>query len=97
MNSEQLLLSRWRDLPPDKQREVLDFTEFLAARLLSSSESAASLNLSDSSENDQAPALRRRQSVPALIEAVRRRYRELPDNVEWLDSTVLIRQDRDEQ
>jgi hypothetical protein len=97
MNSEQLLLLRWRDLPPDKQREVLDFTEFLAARLLSSPESAASLNLSDSSENDQAPALRHRQSVPALIEAVRRRYRELPDNVEWLDSTVLIRQDRDEQ
>jgi len=85
MNSEQLLLSRWRDLPPDKQREVLDFTEFLATRLLSSPESEASPNLS---------ADRRCQSIPALIEAVKQRYRELPDDVKWLDSTVLIRQER---
>lgn len=94
MNSEQLLLSRWRDLPPDKQREVLDFTEFLATRLLSSPESEASPNLSASPENSQTPD-RRCQSIPALIEAVRERYRELPNDVEWLDSTVLIRQERD--
>ncbi|CCI25415.1 hypothetical protein MICAG_2790019 [Microcystis aeruginosa PCC 9808] len=50
--------------------------------------------MSASPENSQTPD-RRCQSIPALIEAVRQRYRELPNDVEWLDSTVLIRQERD--
>lgn len=29
MNTEQLLLEKWRSLPPDKQQEVIDFVEFL--------------------------------------------------------------------
>jgi hypothetical protein len=81
MNAEQLLLSRWRDLPPDKQREVIDFTESLAARVASSNES----------DNTFASP----RSVPDLIGAVRRRYRELPEDVEWLDRTALLREDRD--
>ena len=27
MNTEQLLLKKWRSLPPDQQQEVIDFTE----------------------------------------------------------------------
>ncbi|MGK7879075.1 MAG: hypothetical protein AB4060_03105 [Crocosphaera sp.] len=33
MNSEQLLLSKWRNLTPDKQQEVIDFVDFLEFRL----------------------------------------------------------------
>jgi hypothetical protein len=81
MNAEQLLLSRWRDLPPDKQREVIDFAEFLAARVASSNESANTFTLPREPEND--PDLSRRcRSVPDLIESVRRRHRELPQDVE---------------
>ena len=29
MNTEQLLLQKWRSLPKDKQQEVIDFVEFL--------------------------------------------------------------------
>ncbi|MFQ4145975.1 DUF2281 domain-containing protein [Chlorogloeopsis sp. ULAP02] len=29
MSIEQLLLEKWRSLPPDKQQEVIDFVEFL--------------------------------------------------------------------
>ncbi len=29
MNSEQILIKKWRILPPEKQQEVLDFVEFL--------------------------------------------------------------------
>lgn len=32
MTLEEQLLIVWRALPPEKQREVLDFVEFLAAR-----------------------------------------------------------------
>ncbi|MGB8648262.1 MAG: DUF2281 domain-containing protein [Anaerolineae bacterium] len=30
---EQQLLSKWRSLPPDKQREMLDFAEFLERKM----------------------------------------------------------------
>ena len=30
---EQLLLNTWRQLPEDRQQEVIDFVEFLAERL----------------------------------------------------------------
>lgn len=29
MNTEQLLLEKWRSLPQDLQQEVIDFVEFL--------------------------------------------------------------------
>jgi hypothetical protein len=29
MNAEQLLINKWRLLPPDKQQEVIDFVVFL--------------------------------------------------------------------
>ncbi len=29
MDTEQLLLEKWRSLPPDRQQEVIDFVEFL--------------------------------------------------------------------
>ncbi|MFN6564540.1 MAG: hypothetical protein RMY28_032745 [Nostoc sp. ChiSLP01] len=29
---EQLLLEKWRSLPPEKQQEVFDFVEFLESR-----------------------------------------------------------------
>lgn len=29
MNTEQLLLEKWRSLPPHKQQEVIDFVDFL--------------------------------------------------------------------
>lgn len=29
MNSEQMLLDKWRDLTSDKQQEVLDFLDFI--------------------------------------------------------------------
>lgn len=96
MNAEQLLLSRWRDLPPEQQREVIDFTEFLAARVASSNESGNTFTSPRSLENDTA-LLRRCRSVPDLIESVRRRHRELAEDVEWLDSTALLREDRDER
>jgi hypothetical protein len=94
MNAEELLLSRWRDLPPEQQREVIDFTEFLAARVASSNESGNTLISPRERENDTALS-RRCRSVPDLIESVRRRHRELPEDVEWLDSTASFREDRD--
>jgi hypothetical protein len=30
MTVEQILLEKWRSLPPDKQQEVFDFVEFLS-------------------------------------------------------------------
>ena len=32
MNTEQLLLNKWRTLPPPKQQEVLDFIDSLSAQ-----------------------------------------------------------------
>jgi hypothetical protein len=32
MTTEQVLLEKWRSLPPDKQQEVVDFVEFLQNR-----------------------------------------------------------------
>ncbi|NJN87797.1 MAG: DUF2281 domain-containing protein [Leptolyngbyaceae cyanobacterium SL_7_1] len=32
MTTEQILLEKWRSLPPDKQQEVVDFVEFLQNR-----------------------------------------------------------------
>lgn len=32
MNTEQLLIEKWRSLPPDKQQEVIDFVEFLEVK-----------------------------------------------------------------
>lgn len=32
MTVEQILLEKWRSLPPDKQQEVFDFVEFLQTR-----------------------------------------------------------------
>ena len=37
----------------------------------------------------------RRKNVPKLLEEIRRRRESLPTDVEWLDSTELIREDRD--
>lgn len=36
MTVEQILLEKWRSLPPDKQQEVFDFVEFLQTRQSSS-------------------------------------------------------------
>lgn len=33
---EQILLKKWRTLPPEKQQEVIDFVEFLESRTPSS-------------------------------------------------------------
>ena len=33
MNIEQAILEKIRELPPDKQQEVLDFSEFLSQKL----------------------------------------------------------------
>jgi hypothetical protein len=96
MNAEQLLLSRWRDLPPDKQREVIDFTEFLTARVASSSELQTFSPPSHQPENDPDHESRCRL-VPELIESVRRRHGELPKDVQWLDSTALLREDREKR
>lgn len=40
MMAEQLLLAKWRSLPPDKQQEVFDFVEFLQSRQASISRSS---------------------------------------------------------
>ncbi len=40
----------------------------------------------------------RRKNVPQLLEVLeesRRRREQLPTNIEWLDSTAMIREDRD--
>lgn len=36
MTIEQVLLAKWRALPPDKQQEVFDFVEFLQTRQVAS-------------------------------------------------------------
>jgi hypothetical protein len=36
MNSEQKLISKWRNLPPDKQEEVMNFIEYIELRTLQS-------------------------------------------------------------
>lgn len=40
MTAEQLLLEKWRSLPPDKQQEVFDFVEFLQSRQVSVSKNS---------------------------------------------------------
>ena len=37
----------------------------------------------------------RRKNVPKLQEEIRRRREQLPTDVEWPDSTAMIREDRD--
>jgi plasmid stability protein len=37
----------------------------------------------------------KRKNVPKLLEEIRRRREQLPTDVEWPDSTALIREDRD--
>jgi hypothetical protein len=34
MNSEQQLVNKWRNLPPEKQQQVIDFIEFIELRIL---------------------------------------------------------------
>lgn len=41
MKVEQILLEKWRSLPPDKQQEVFDFVEFLQSRQVSLSQKPA--------------------------------------------------------
>ncbi len=41
MKVEQVLLEKWRSLPPDKQQEVFDFVEFLQSRQVSISKKPA--------------------------------------------------------
>ncbi len=43
MNTEQLLLGKWRSLPADKQQEVIDFVEFLELKNASASSDKAEL------------------------------------------------------
>jgi hypothetical protein len=38
MSPEQLLLEKWRTLPPDKQQEAIDFVEFLKFKTTSTTE-----------------------------------------------------------
>jgi antitoxin FitA len=37
----------------------------------------------------------RRKNVPKLLEEIRLRREQLPTNIEWPDSTAMIREDRD--
>ncbi|MBE9104102.1 Arc family DNA-binding protein [Nostoc cf. edaphicum LEGE 07299] len=37
----------------------------------------------------------RRKNVPKLLEEIRLRREKLPTNIEWPDSTAMIREDRD--
>ncbi len=37
----------------------------------------------------------RRKAVPKLLAEIERRRKELPKDIQWLDSTELIREDRD--
>ena len=39
MNSEQLLIDKWRSLTSEQQQEVLDFVEFIAQKSLKDNES----------------------------------------------------------
>lgn len=41
MDTEQLLLEKWRSLPPEKQQEVLDFVEFLGLEKIPVTKQAA--------------------------------------------------------
>lgn len=43
MNTEQLLVEKWRSLPPDKQQEVIDFVEFLELKKATITRQAAKL------------------------------------------------------
>ena len=51
MKTEEKLLSKWRNLPQDKQQVVIDFVEFLDAKL-SQQEQKNSLNDQSSNEKD---------------------------------------------
>jgi plasmid stability protein len=41
------------------------------------------------------PQENRRQDVPEMLDEIRRRREQRPANIEWPDSTALIREDRD--
>ena len=43
MSPEQLLLEKWRSLPPDKQQEAIDFVEFLKFKTTSTTQHEAEL------------------------------------------------------
>lgn len=51
MKTEEKLLKTWRTLPQDKQQAVIDFVEFLDAKL-SQQEQKNSLNAQSSNEKD---------------------------------------------
>lgn len=58
MTAEQLLLERWRSLPPDDQAQVLQFVEFLHFSRAEPSLSACAPEPSHSSRADKLRALR---------------------------------------
>ncbi|MEM1169618.1 MAG: hypothetical protein AAGJ08_11205 [Cyanobacteria bacterium P01_H01_bin.35] len=47
------------------------------------------------SQNTDTTQQKRRKSVPQLIARIENIHKELPTDIEWLDSTKLIREDRD--
>ncbi len=69
MNAENLLLNKWRNLPVEKQEEVIDFVAFLEAQIngtLPNTESpTSSLNSQSSQSNFAAKLLEIRQKIVA--------------------------------
>ncbi|WP_069791015.1 DUF2281 domain-containing protein (plasmid) [Cyanobacterium sp. IPPAS B-1200] len=53
MNTEQILINKWRLLPPEKQEEVIDFVSFLEQNYIhnKSSEKTRNLELENSKLN----------------------------------------------
>ena len=51
MNIEQILINKWRLLPPEKQEEVLDFVSFLEQNYINNKSSETRRNLKQ--ENSQ--------------------------------------------
>jgi hypothetical protein len=47
MNGEQMLVNKWRNLPPEKQQEVIDFVEFIELRILQNKPIQESQQISD--------------------------------------------------
>lgn len=57
MNTEQILINKWRLLPPEKQEEVIDFVSFLEQSYIHDKSSEKTRNLELKSSKLNSPSL----------------------------------------
>jgi Protein of unknown function (DUF2281) len=78
INSEQNLVEKFRSLPPDKQQEILDFTEFLCQKF----------TVIDRRAFMQLPLEERRRILSAQSEQMVSHYEQNTEWREWTEANI---------